>query len=78
MLLSVNLSHIEVSSQLSWLEAEVVRFLHRLLRPVTPLELAHHLHISDRYARTLLQNLVKQQVLVVASGKERARTYKLR
>jgi hypothetical protein len=33
--------------QLSWLEAEVVRFARRIIRPVTPLEIAHHLKISD-------------------------------
>ncbi|WP_100405266.1 transcriptional regulator [Bacillus solitudinis] len=64
-------------SHLSWLEAEVVRFCRRMLRPITPLELAKHLRISDRHARKILHRLVEQQILVVASGKERARTYKL-
>lgn len=65
-------------SQLSWLEAEVVRFSHRLLRPITAIEIAKHLRISDRHARRILHNLVEQQILVVASGKERARSYTLR
>lgn len=68
----------ELSPELSWLEAEVIRFSRRMLRPITPLELAHHLHISDRHTRKILHRLVEQQILVVASGKERARTYKLR
>lgn len=68
----------DVPSQLTWLEAEVVRFARRLLRPVTPLELANHLRISDRHTRRILHKLVDIQILAVASGKERARTYKLR
>lgn len=68
----------EVSTELSWLEAEVVRYARRLLRYFTPVELAHHLHISDRHARKILHRLVEQQILIVASGKERARTYKIR
>ncbi|KHF41066.1 MarR family transcriptional regulator [Halalkalibacter okhensis] len=67
----------DVSTELSWLEAEVIRYLRRTLRPITPLELANHLHISDRYAREILKRLVEKRLLVVASGKERARTYKL-
>lgn len=67
----------EAPSHLSWLEAEVVRFCHRMLRPITPLELAKHLRISDRHTRKILHRLVEQQILVVARGKERARTYKL-
>ncbi|WP_078594710.1 transcriptional regulator [Evansella clarkii] len=67
----------ETPSHLSWLEAEVVRFSRRKLRPITPLEVASHLHISDRYARKVLYSLVEQQILVVANGKKRARTYKL-
>lgn len=65
-------------SHLSWLEAETVRYARRMLRPITPKELATHLRISDRHARRILHYLVEQQILVIASGKERARTYKLR
>lgn len=68
----------DVPSQLSWMEAETMRFARRLLRPFTPLELAHHLRISDRHARRLLHRLVDIQILCVASGKERVRTYMLR
>ncbi|MCK0470057.1 transcriptional regulator [Halalkalibacter sp. APA_J-10(15)] len=69
---------IDVSPQLSWLESEVVRFSQRTLRPLTPLEVAQHLHISDRYARIILHKLVDKQILAVASGNQRARTYVLK
>ncbi|WP_404454039.1 transcriptional regulator [Virgibacillus necropolis] len=65
-------------SQLSWLEAEVVRFARRVLRPITPLEIATHLRISDRHTRRILHNLVDLHILSVASGTQRARSYKLR
>lgn len=67
----------EAPSGLSWLEAEIVRYARRLLRPVTPIELSKHLSISDRHTRKILQKLVEQKILVVASGIERARTYQL-
>ncbi|WP_442950571.1 hypothetical protein [Paenibacillus sp. FSL R7-0331] len=47
----------DVSSTLTWLEAESLRFARRLLRAFTPSELAQHLKISDRHARRILQNL---------------------
>ncbi|MBB5173148.1 transcriptional regulator [Texcoconibacillus texcoconensis] len=68
----------DVPSQLSSSEAEVIRLCRRLLRPITPLEVAHHLRISDRHARRILHKLVDIQVLQVVSGKERVRTYQLR
>lgn len=68
----------DVPASLSWLEAEAVRFARRLLRPITPLELANHLRVSDRHTRRLLHKLVKLQILDIASGEQRARTYKLR
>jgi hypothetical protein len=67
-----------VELQLNWLEAEAVRFARRLLRPITPIELAHHLRISDRHTRRILHKLVELQLLSVASGKERIRSYCLR
>lgn len=67
-----------VPSNLSWLEAETVRFARRLLRPITPLELASHLRVSDRQTRRILHELVRLQILDIASGQQRARTYKLR
>lgn len=68
----------ETPSSLTWVEAEIVRFARRLLRPFTPLEVAHHLHISDRHARRLLHRLVDAEILMQASGKERVRTYSVR
>lgn len=64
--------------QLSWLESEAVRFARRKLRPITPIELSNHLRISDRHARRILHKLVDMKILIVVSGKERSRTYKLR
>lgn len=68
----------DVPASLSWLEAEAVRFARRLLRPITPLELAAHLRISDRHTRRILHKLVELRILDIASGEQRARTYKLR
>lgn len=68
---------IEIPSHLPWLEAEAVRFARRMLRPITPIELANHLKVSDRHTRRLLHNLVNKRILAIASGKARARTYKL-
>lgn len=65
-------------SQLTWLEAEVVRYARRLPRPITPIEITNHLRIGKRHTRRILQNLVDLQILSVASGKERIRSYKLR
>ncbi|MEF7441275.1 transcriptional regulator [Paenibacillus lautus] len=68
----------DVPASLSWLEAEAVRFARRLLRPITPLELADHLRVSDRHTRRILHELVELQILDIASGEQRARTFKLR
>lgn len=68
----------DTPSQLSWLEAETIRFARRVLRPFTPSELAHHLRISDRHARRILHRLLDMSILCIASGKQRGRGYKLR
>lgn len=68
----------DAPAQLSWVEAEVVRFASRLLRPITPLEIAKHLRISDRHARRILHNMVDLEILCVASGVQRSRTFELR
>ncbi|WP_405153992.1 transcriptional regulator [Paenibacillus sp. FSL K6-0108] len=68
----------DTPSSFNWLEAECIRYARRLLRPFTPSELATHLGITDHHARRILHNLVIQQVLHVASGKQRYRTYALR
>lgn len=69
---------IDTPSQLSWFEAEVLRFGRRDLRPFAPREIATHLKISDRHARRILHNLVNLEHICVASGNKRARTYRLR
>ncbi|WHX50816.1 transcriptional regulator [Paenibacillus woosongensis] len=69
---------IDAPSQLSWLEAETIRFARRMLRPFTPSELAHHLRVSDRHARRILHGLIDMSILSIASGKQRGRSYKLR
>ncbi|MNO18901.1 hypothetical protein D3C76_86220 [compost metagenome] len=68
----------DVPSALSWMEAETVRLARRLLRPLTPTELAMHLRVSDRQARRILHDLVELQMLDIANGHHRARSYKLR
>ncbi|TLS38908.1 transcriptional regulator [Pseudalkalibacillus caeni] len=68
----------EVQLQLSWVEAEIVRFARRLPRPFTPHEIAKHLKVSDRHTRRILHKMLDRQVLCIANGKARARTYKLR
>jgi hypothetical protein len=68
----------DTPTQLSWLEAEVVRYTRRSLLPITPQDLANHLKLSDRQVRRILHRLVDLQILTVASGTVRARTYKLK
>jgi len=68
----------DAPSQLTWLEAETVRFARRRLRPITPLEIANHLRITNRHARRILHKLVDSKILNVESGNERVRSYRLR
>ncbi|MDQ0086905.1 hypothetical protein J2T12_000299 [Paenibacillus anaericanus] len=68
----------DVPSTLSCLEAETVRLARCLLRPFTPTELAEHLKVSDRHTRRILHKLIELQLLDIASGQQRVRTYKLR
>ncbi|WP_314803878.1 transcriptional regulator [Paenibacillus roseipurpureus] len=65
----------DMHADLPWLEAETVRFARRTPRDFTANELAAHLNISSRHARTLLHTLCDKQLLAVSSGKERARSY---
>ncbi|MBU7315408.1 DNA-binding response regulator [Paenibacillus oleatilyticus] len=58
-------------------EKEIVRLLVHKQRRVTPAEVSQHLGVSVRYARELLQSLLKRQVLVSASGTLRVRAYLL-
>nr|WP_027094093.1 transcriptional regulator [Cohnella thermotolerans] len=68
----------DVPKHLTWLESETVRYARRLLRPFTASDLAAHLQITDQHARRILHKLVDLQLLAVASGKQRYRTYALR
>lgn len=65
-------------SSLDAFEAEAIRFTRRLLRPFTPSELAEHLRVTDRHARRILTRLVEKEMIGVASGKLRYRTFSLR
>lgn len=65
-------------SGLSWIEAETMRYARRVLRPFTPLELAEHLRISDRHVRRILHHLVDMELIEVAGGTMRARSYRLK
>ncbi|WP_168121728.1 transcriptional regulator [Paenibacillus sp. HB172176] len=64
-------------SNLSWLEAETIRLARRMHKPFTPTDLAKHLSVSNRHARRVLQSLIEKQLLEVASGKSRMRTFRL-
>lgn len=69
----------DVSSSLTWLEAETMRFARRLLRSFTPQELADHLHVTDRHARRILHHLAEQKLLDISGGgPHRYRTYCLK
>lgn len=68
----------DVPTSLNWLEAETVRYARRIIRPFAPSELATHLRITDQHARRVLHSLIDQQVLHVANGTQRYRTYILR
>jgi hypothetical protein len=67
----------DVDARLNSMEAETVRYARRLLKPFTPMELARHLRVTDRYARMVLHGLVERQHLVVVGGNLRFRTYQL-
>lgn len=65
----------EVPSELSWSEAETLRFARRHLRPFSPKDLSNHLRLSENKSREVLHKLVNQQLLKITSGKLRYRTY---
>lgn len=68
----------DVPEHLNWLEAETIRYARRVFCAFAPSELATHLRITDQHARRILHKLVELQLLYVASGKQRYRTYGLR
>jgi len=66
-----------IRSELNWAEAETLRFARSLVRPFTPRELSSHLRLTERRTREHLHQLVNKQLIVVASGNQRYRTFKL-
>ena len=68
---------IDVSSQLIWSEAETLRFARRIIRPFTAKELSQHLRVTESHSRKILRKLVNNRAIVIASGKQRYRTYQL-
>ncbi|MCS7464355.1 transcriptional regulator [Paenibacillus doosanensis] len=67
-----------LSSDLDWAEAETLRYARRVLHSFAAGDLAGHLRLSDRHTRRVLHGLVERNLLTVASGNQRYRTYKLR
>ncbi|WP_127530980.1 transcriptional regulator [Paenibacillus kobensis] len=68
----------DVPKGLNWLEAETIRFARRRFRPFDPADLAEHLRVTIPHARRILHSLVESELMGVASGKSRYRTYVLR
>lgn len=66
-----------VPEDLSWSEAEALRYARRLMRPFMPNELAGHLKLSERQTRSILKELMAKNKLEVASGNLRYRPYRL-
>jgi predicted transcriptional regulator len=62
---------------LSLIQREIMRLAIRLQRPFTPSEVCVQLGIGNRYARNLLHDLVKMNLLEIASGNERVRSYRI-
>lgn len=75
--LAGKLLSIETPAELSWVEAETVRFARRIMRPFDSRELAVHLRRTERHTRSILLELVGKKLLVEASGKQRYRTFQL-
>lgn len=68
---------IDMSSELTWAEAETLRLARRLLRPIEASELSLHLLLSENRTRVVLRSLIAKILLIVSSGKQRYRTYQL-
>lgn len=68
---------IDVTSGLNWAEKETLRFARRLMRVFEARELAAHLALSENRTRFILRSLVAKNLLTVASGNMRYRTYRL-
>ncbi|MDO3411340.1 transcriptional regulator [Saccharibacillus sp. CPCC 101409] len=72
------LSYAASAEELSWLEEETLRYARRRLAPFGAGELAGHLRVTDRHARTVLHTLARRELLEVASGTQRYRTYRMK
>lgn len=70
-------SETTMDAVLSLKEQLIIQFMISKQREVTPVEVAKHLGISSRHARTLLQRLVLAKLLLPASGGKRIRSYRL-
>ncbi|WEK53557.1 MAG: transcriptional regulator [Candidatus Cohnella colombiensis] len=68
---------ITVNSELTWAEAETLRFARRQMRPFEPRELSAHLLLSENRTRVVLRSLIAKNLLIVSSGKQRYRSYRL-
>lgn len=66
-----------VTRHMHWAEAESLRYARRMLRPFAPKELSGHLGLTERHTRNILRSLVRRNLLTVAAGRQRYRTYKL-
>lgn len=62
---------------LTWLEEETIRYARRRFVPFGAAELARHLRVTDRHARSILSTLVEEDRMRIASGIHRYRTYRL-
>lgn len=66
-----------MATDLNWAEAETIRYARRLMRPFEPRELAAHLQLSENRTRVVLRSVVTKKLLIVASGTQRYRTFRL-
>jgi very-short-patch-repair endonuclease len=62
---------------LSLKQREIMRLALRLQRPFTPMEVCVQLGIGNRHARDQLHDLVRINLLEIAGGHERARSYRV-
>lgn len=65
------------AASLNWAEVETVRYARRMVRPFEAKELAAHLSLSENRTRVILRSLAARKLLVVASGTQRYRTFRL-
>ncbi|AZK47536.1 transcriptional regulator [Paenibacillus lentus] len=68
---------IDVKLGLNWAEKETLRYARRLMRVFEARELSAHLALSESRTRVILRSLVAKNLLTVASGNLRYRTYRL-